>query len=1236
MLSRFIWHSYMKTWGLVAFCLLCSLLPAQESRATLQGLVTDSTGAVIPGAVIAVSADTTGVRQTTSTNESGQWTVRFLNPGSYTITVSSEGFQTQERKNIVLQTADSKQLDTQLQLGTQSESVVVTAETPLIDTSAATAGTVIEGAAITEMPMLSRIPFLLATMSPGVAAMDQNQNVAMMWSNNAASEFNVNGGRGTRANEFLIDGMPNTKRDRVAYIPPADSVAEFKIMSNAYDAQYGRQAGGTINVSVKSGTKDYHGGVYEFFRNSALNANLFQSNRSGQAKVPAHYNLYGGTFGGPVWIPKVYDKKDKTFFFLTWEGIRNSDPRFTNRSVPTEQERNGDFNGSFTTRVIGGTSERVPITIFDPLTIDGARTTTDAAGANVANPNFGYRLPFPGNVIPTQRMSPVARNILKFVPLPNAASLPTSNASNNFVPTSSRQNSMASFITRVDHTWNNTHKSFASIRWNHMDELTGDDFANEATGLYQTRINRGLGVDHVWTLSPTKILNVRLNITRFEEPSYNHGAGFDPANLGFPKSFVSQMEKVSFPRITNIFGDIGGSAGSTPMSTQSSLNINLTHAYRNFTFHYGMEYRLIQEADANLGNQSGEFSFESGANWTRRRYDVSETGYGSTMATFLLGQPYSGSFPRNANRFDSMRYHGAYLQTDWRATSRLTLNLGMRWDYERPFVERFGRTTSGYDPAALNPISDQAQAAYATVLANVLRDPVRYPFGPQVAQMMPVSQFKVYGAQLFSGTGGQPATAVNGKWNQWQPRMGFAYRLRANTVIRGGFGRFVQGTGTKSGQNGFSRSTPFQASLDSRITPYDTLDNPFRDGIQTPTGSSLGAMTNLGQGVNWVNRDANAAYSWDYSLFLQHEWNGWLLEAGYSHNRTSGITWDLQQNDVGYQMWDSLRTPRFDASGKPLQRPYLGDEQIPNPFRGLPGVSGSRATNELINVYDLLRPIKILGGQVRSNNAWGINQYDALQVKVQRRFSKGFSMLFAYTFSKLFEDTSFWGPEVSGPVAEHKLGGEDRPHKVSLAPIWEVPVGRGKWVGRDMPKVLNAIAGGWQLSGQYTIQSGTPVAFGTDSFFDGQDASIARNDRTLARWFATEHFVKFPNSNDSLALFPAWTGVHSLPGANFVPQTAADPRNGVYADFGNYVRRYPTRWANLRNSRLNELNMGLFKNFRIEERWKIQFRTEMFNFFNHPRFPGPETNPGSANFGRVGEYQQNQARIIQLALKINF
>ena len=494
-----------------------ALVLCQDARANLEGRVTDQQGALVAGASVTVVAENTKVKQTTTTNEQGSWVVRFLNPGAYRIMVSSPGFKTAERRGVVLQTADMKQIDMTLEIGQLNETVTVTSEAPLIDTSAATAGTVVENEAITEIPVMSRIPFQLASLSPGVQALDQNNNVAMMWSKNAASEIRVNGGRDNRSNEFLLDGMPNQNGDKVAYIPPADAVSEFRIMTNAYDAQYGRQAGGTLNVTIKSGANAYHGNLYEFNRNDYFSANTFQANRAGQARSTTRYNLYGGTFGGPVWIPKVYDGKEKTFFFTSWEGIRNKDPRAGVRTVPDANERQGDFTETWTSQIIGGIRNVIPITIFDPLTVD-ARRTIDVNGVQSQNPQFGYRTPFPGNKIPTIRLSPIAMNVLKFIPSPNTVPQNTSNTANNFTPQSTRQNKMASLVTRVDHNWNQSHKTFGSVRWNHMNEFTGDDFANVTTGNYLTRINKGLGVDHVWTLSATKILNLRFNVTRFEEP----------------------------------------------------------------------------------------------------------------------------------------------------------------------------------------------------------------------------------------------------------------------------------------------------------------------------------------------------------------------------------------------------------------------------------------------------------------------------------------------------------------------------------------------------------------------------------------------------------------------------------------------------------------------------------------------------------------------------------------------
>ncbi len=587
-----------------------------------------------------------------------------------------------------------------------------------------------------------------------------------------------------------------------------------------------------------------------------------------------------------------------------------------------------------------------------------------------------------------------------------------------------------------------------------------------------------------------------------------------------------------------------------------------------------------------------------------------------------------------------------YVQNDWRITPRLTLNLGLRWDVERPWTERFDRMTTVFDPTAVNPISDAAQAAYANILNKiVLKDPAKYPFGPQLAQLVPVSSFRVLGVQRFAGVDGQSRYATNTDWHEFQPRFGFAYRIRPNTVIRGGFGRFTQSSDIKGGQNGFSRSTPFTRSLDSDLTPYDTLANPFHDGILEPTGSTLGALTNLGQGVNFVNQDPTHAYSWEYSLHVQHQYKTWLFEVGYSHNKTYHIEWDLNQNLQSFDQWKAFRVPRFDASGKPLEstdnvsnHSFLWDDAIPNPFRGLPGVTGGISTAQFRSIADLLRPLKLYGNLNRNSNPWGRNQYDALLVKVERRFSKGFSLIAAYTLSKLFEDTAFWGDEITGPITEHKLGGDDHPHILSIAPVWEVPVGRGRALAANLPKFLDAVVGGWELSGSYHAVAGSPAVVDANAryFFDGQEFALPNDQRSLSRWFDISHFYRYPGRSDDISRWPAWTGVQNLPGASFKPSLPTDPANGVYQDFGAVIWRMPTRWAHVRNPGVNEFNLGLFKNFKVRERVKAQFRCEAFNALNHPRFGGPATSPSDSRFGMITPAQQNLARIVQGALKVSF
>ena len=345
-------------------------------------------------------------------------------------------------------------------------------------------------------------------------------------------------------------------------------------------------------------------------------------------------------------------------------------------------------------------------------------------------------------------------------------------------------------------------------------------------------------------------------------------------------------------------------------------------------------------------------------------------------------------------------------------------------------------------------------------------------------------------------------------------------------------------------------------------------------------------------------------------------------------------------NLPAFSLWQKFRTPVFDAAGRPADL-LTWDMQVPNPFRGLPGVTGTIATNQQIAFNQLLNPVSILGAITENNNPTGRNQFDALVAKIERRFSAGFSVINAFTWSKLLEDASYIGPEIAGRHIEHRLGDQDRPLRLSIAPIWEIPVGRNhKWLPHLTP-ILDALAGGWQLSGQFTIQSGAPVSFDANDsfFFSGRDFELPSGKRTLAEWFDTSQFYRFPDKTidlAALAQYPAWTGVQNLPGYSYKPDPSDSIKNGVYQDFGTYVRSIPTRWADIRASRVNNLDGVVSKNFLVRERMRIQYRFEAYNVFNHVRFGAPNADPTSSNFGKVNPTELNNARLVQMALKLSF
>lgn len=1189
---------------------------AQDVRATIGGQIIDPQGSLIPNARVTVVSDDSRIIRTTVSNGNGLWQVGFLLPGHYHFTVSAPGFKTEIRNGIELQAADIKSVDVHLAVGSETQSVTVAAEDALIDTTAAVSGTVVNQKELEELPTQSHLVTLFATLSAGVQQQDQGANVIRPWSNDAASQYEANGGRNnTWSNTFTLDGMPDTKNDGdISFLPPVDSIQEFRVQTNAYDASIGRQSGATINMATRSGGKAYHGVLYEYNQNNLANARIWGDNTG--TPSPVHYNQFGGTVGGPVRIPKVYNGKDRTFFFFSFDKTISNGPEVVVRSVPTALERQGDFSQTWTTQLVNGQRIQYQQHIYNPFVYDSK----------------GNRTEFASEQISSLLMDPVAKAIMKFIPLPNQASDGTSNTSNNYSDRAINSGIFPEISVRVDQNWNNNHHSFLTIGYSNLNQHEPDHFHNIALGKYLGRTSERVALDHVWTMGPNRILDLRANVARFYSPGYGNGAGYDPTQLGFPASFAKQLKKPSFPEITGLsVGTFGTSnAGSTSADTNYTFGATMTQVIKSHTLHYGAEYWVLQSASSNLGNQ-GTFGFDG--SWTKPNGAQScGTAQCNTTASFELGLPSSGNVPVNASSMYSQHFYVGFVQEDWRVNGKLTLNVGIRYDVQTGVTERFNRMTDRFDPNAVNPINASANAAYAAVLSSPSNS--KNQGVADLISYMPASNFVARGVQLFAGVNGTPRTATNAS-GQWQPRVGFAYKLFPNTVLKGGFGRFTQAGYNNGGQNGFSRTTSLLATQDNYLTPYDTLSNPFRGGILQPTGSSLGGLTNLGQGIgSWDDPNLGRQYNYQGSLQLQQQIGRWLFSVGGSYENQRAISWGWETDLPSFTAWQQLQQPQFNPDGSvvPLTR---WNNQVPNPFYNLPGVTGSLVGKKTIAMNQLLNPIPYQTS-VKQNRPTGTNHYYALQSQVERRYHNGLSFIGAFTWSKLFEDTSFIGPQIAGARIEHKLGGEDRPFNLALTGVWDIPVGRGKLLGGSMPRLLDAIAGGWEVNGKFGDESGLITPFTTDAFWSRKSAALDKGQRTLSHWFDTSQFAAFPTSSTDISTYPAWTGIQNMPGAGYHPPAGSKIRNAVYNDFEAYIRDYPTRWGNIRQQGIVNLDAGVYKNIPIHEAMRLQLRMSAFNATNHPRFGAPNTNPGNSQFGQVAPKTANQARTVELGGKLYF
>jgi hypothetical protein len=1160
---------------LTAVCLLASAWPllAQETRGSIHGRVTDASGAVIPGVAVSATSVSTNVTVNAQSNAEGNYEIPYLLPGEYRLTAEQSGFKSFRRERIEVRIGDRITIPVHMELGQVTEQVTVTAETPLLESASANLGQVIDQRRIAELPIAHGNPFLLMALSPGVVH-TQNPGLDRPFEPTHIVGYSMGGVRANRS-EVTLDGAPNTALNHrwgagdlmAGYTPPADVVHEFKVQTATFDAAVGHTQGGVTSITLKSGGNKLHGTAYYSLLDPALNANLFFANRAGQPKGDFTYDRWGASGTGPVTIPKIYDGRDRTFFTYGYEGIHESRAMGAaygsgTLTVPTERQRAGDFSELL---ALGSRYQ-----IYDPAT-------------RAVAPNGRYSIqPLVGNIVPASRINPVSSKILSFYSLPNVPG--TADGINNLIRVNDAEViKYFNHIGRVDHNFSPNNRMFARFNTYKRFSHSSDWFRSLATGGFSDWKQHAFSLDDVHHFSASTFMNVRYSFFRLSIYQYPkpESQGFDLAQLGFPASYANAIDagERTFPSIS-----ISGYSGTPnnwwryPTHNQS-LEVNFTVVKGNHALRFGSDgrqYRNFQYEPHHAS--SGIFNFDT--TWTRGPLDNSPAApMGQSLAAMLLGLPSSGGVDRKASFAAQSTIYSWYIQDDWRVTSNLTLNFGLRYELEGAMTERFNRTVRGYDFSTPSPLQAAAQANYA-------RNPIAE---------LPASQFRAMGGLTFPGVGGQPRTLWNRDTNNIMPRVGMAYSLGDKTVIRAGYGIYFGPLGAQRGdvaQLGFSQRTELIPSLDGGLTFRATLSNPFPDGIQNPPGASEGLMTFVGRGTRFFeeNPQASRQQRWQFSIQRQFPQRV-LLEATYLGNYGDALelTRDYRPLPVEYLSRSPLRdTPHINFM----------TQQVPNPFYPmLPGtnLSGQNVSRAYLLSSGDYAHFPGLTGTSYEGYSW----YHAMQLRTERRFAAGWSLNAAYSWTKSMEAISMLNGYLS-PL-EYVVSTQDRPHRVVFSGIFEMPFGRGrKWLADG--GLVDKLAGGWQIQAIFTGQSGPAINFGNVLFIgDVHDITLPKGERRPEMWFNTN--------------------------AGF-DRVSANQLSYNY-------RTFPSRLNDVRADGMNTWDVSALKNTSIREGLNLQFRAEFLNAFNHPMFNAPNTSPTSTAFGTVTS-QRGYPRRIQLMMKLLF
>ncbi|HBY59000.1 MAG TPA: hypothetical protein DEH78_04215 [Solibacterales bacterium] len=1027
--------------------LFCGLLPAQTAQIT--GRLTDSTQSVIPNAKVVVKNLDTGVARELQSNLEGYFTAPLLTRGPYEVVVTATGFRTARSTRLNLDEGQVLRADFALEVGAISESVEVSSAAQLLQTEEPSLSAVVTNKSVVDLPLVGRNPLALASLQAGVRATGRFGDLPV--SSFDGSRASIGGGPPS-SNNYMVDGVAaeNFTSGGMNVTLSVDATQEFRVITKNPSAEYGRTAGGVINVISKSGTNEFHGTAYEFLRNKVLNANDFFSNRANRSRPPFVFNQYGAAAGGPL-------RKDKTFFYANWERFhqRTLDRGF--RTVPTELQRQGNFS-----QTLAGANN--PISIYDP-------NTTRVDPANAAN---RIRDPFPGAVIPAARISRAATGVLRYYPLPNDPGAPFTQANNLFGQGSAPLDKDL-YGVRIDHYLTPVRRVYGRYTYDKTFRGSPNYYGNESeintSDLFFFR-NSGV-VSYTDSLKPNVLFEGRAGINRYAPERIVRSFGFDVGTIGMPTKLNTQVPVPTFPRFNiSDLTAIGSDQGDHLVQANNSWTFGgtLTWIKNRHTVKMGLESRLYQ---LNNSQNSSSLQFGFGRNFTRGpnpNNTAINSGHG--LATFLLGTPTSGSARVGPFTTYTAKAHGAFLQDDWKVTPKLTLNLGVRWEYEGATTDRYN-AISNFDPA------------------------LRYSVGGV--------QFT--GGTTYPGAGGLGRGYRDNWHNLFGPRFGFAYQVMPRTVVRGGYGIYyapTTGNFVRLGQAGFGLDSDMVTSRDGGFTPADTLNDPFPNNIRQPLGSAAGPGAALGVNAEGNVRSLAVPYAAQWNFNVQQQFRGdWILEVGYAGNRGVHLP--------ASRAYDFLPA-QFLSQGTQLQA------LVPNPYAGVITTGNLSAAN--VSRGSLLDTFPQFAGAGTIDH-WASSIYHALMVRAEKRFANGFSVLISYAWTKTIDDNTgngvnaFFNGGNNGVQdwnnlrAERAVSTINLPHRIVITPLWALPFGNGS-------RLMRTFLGGWHLGGIMTLQSGEPIGITQNGVpFGGNRPNVvgdpnAISNQSIDRWFNTDAFAVIP------------------------------------------------------------------------------------------------------------------------------